>query len=258
MAGESPGAVMTAERTEALALRAFDYGESSQILHLLTREQGRVHGIAKGARRLNGAFHGGVDALHLGEALVYPRRPGAELRTLGGFATATHFPRLRDSIPRFHAASHVLALLLAFTREEEPVPDVFDLAVSALRILELADDAQAQAIALAVEAMLLRHAGFFPDLQRCVSCERPAKNVNTTRLSALRGGLLCRNCASQDAQAVTVTGDVVVALGKLGDGPLAAAMSLPEDLALRRGLRAALDAWTTTVLDRPLRTSRFL
>ena len=78
-----------ARRTQALVLRAYEYGETSQILHLFTRDEGRVHGIAKGARRLNGAFHGGADSLQMGEALVYPRRAGAELRTLGGFSAAT-------------------------------------------------------------------------------------------------------------------------------------------------------------------------
>lgn len=245
----------TARRTQALVLRAFEFGETSQVLHLLTREEGLVHGIAKGARRLKGEFHGGVDALHLGEAVVYPRRAGADLRTLGAFHTTTYFPKLRESLARFHGACHVLALVLAFSREESADPDAFDLAVSALRILEAADDAQAQAVALAFEAMTLRHAGFFPELTRCVACGRPARNVTTARLSSLRGGLLCRACAAEDASAPHVTGAVAAALESLSLGPLAAALTLAPDRALRRGLRAALDRWTTNVLDRPLRTS---
>ena len=245
-------------RVHALALRAFDYGETSQILHLFTREEGRVHGIAKGARRLNGAFHGGVDAPRLGEALLYPRRPGAELRTLGGFATTTHFPRLRESLVRFHVASHVMALLLAFTREEAPDPEVFDLAVSALAMIESAGDARAEAVGLGFEAMVLNHAGFFPELARCATCGKPARNVKTARLSALRGGLLCRDCVAEDPRAPSVRGATVAALADLGVGPLAAAACIPAEPALRRELRAALDAWTTHVLDRPLRTARFL
>jgi DNA repair protein RecO (recombination protein O) len=250
--------VSSARRAQALVLRAYDYGETSQVLHLLTREEGRVHGIAKGARRLNGSFHGGADSLHLGEALVYPRRPGAELRTLGGFSATTHFPGLRERIPRFSAATHVLALLLAFTREEAPDPFVFDLAVSALRLLEVADDAQAQAIGVFFEAMLLRHAGFLPDLAQCAVCGKPARNVTTARLSPLRGGLLCRDCAAEDAEALRVSGAVVAALRTASAGPLAAALRTRPDAATARGLREALDAWTTVVLDRPLRTSRFL
>ncbi len=247
-----------ARRTQALVLRAYEYGESSQILHLLTRDEGRVHGIAKGARRLNGSFHGGADSLQMGEALVYPRRAGAELRTLGGFSATTHFPGLRESIARFNAGSHVLALLLAFTREEAPDPFVFELAVAALRLLEVADDGQAPAIGTFFEAMLLRHAGFLPDLLQCALCGKPAKNVTSARLSPLRGGLLCRECAGEDPGAVKVTGAVVAALRTASSGPLAAALRSAPDSATYRGLREALDAWTTVVLDRPLRTSRFL
>jgi len=250
--------VISARRTQALALRAFDYAETSQILHLLTRDEGRVHGIAKGARRLNGAFHGGVDALHLGEAMIYPRRPGSELRTLGGFKSTTHFPRLRESLARFHVASHMVALLLAFTREEAPDPFVFDLAVSALLLVEDCDDGQAEAVGLGFESMMLHHAGFLPELTRCVACGKTARNVQSARLSPLRGGLLCRDCAAEDPRAPQVTGAVVAALAKIADGPLAAAVRLAPDASLRRGLRETLDGWTTTVLDRPLRTSRFL
>jgi DNA repair protein RecO (recombination protein O) len=249
---------MSARRTQALALRAFDYAETSQVLHLLTRDEGLVHGIAKGARRLNGAFHGGVDVLHLGEALVYPRRAGSDLRTFGGFAATTHFPRLRERIARFHVASHVVALLLALTREEAPDAFVFDFAVAALRLLEDCDDAQAAAVGLGFEAMMLHHAGFLPELTRCVGCGKTAKNVATARLSPLRGGLLCRDCVAEDPRAPQVTGAVVAALAKIADGPLAAAVKLAPDAALRRSLRETLDAWTTTVLDRPLRTAQFL
>ncbi len=249
---------MPAEKTAALVLRTYDYAETSQILHLFTRTEGRVHGIAKGARRLGGSFQGGADTLLLGEVQIYARRGSAELRTLGGFRATTHFPRIRERIPRFLQASHVAALLLAFTREEQPLPDLFELSVSTLLLLEVADDAQAEALGLAFEAMVLHVAGFAPELTRCVACGRAARNVGTARLSALRGGLLCRKCVGEDAGAPSVRGNVVEALARLGAGPLAAAMNLPQDRTLRRGLREALNAWTTTVLDRPLRTAAHL
>jgi DNA repair protein RecO (recombination protein O) len=249
---------MAASRTHALVLRAFDFGETSQILHLLTREEGRVHGIAKGARRLKGAFHGGVDTLHCGEALVYPRRPGSDLRTLGSFSTTSHFPGLRRSVERFHVASHVVALLLAFTREEEAVPEVFDLTMGTLALLEHVAGADALAVGLAFEAKLLRLAGFFPELTRCVACGKPARNVTTARLSPLRGGLLCRDCVAENPDAPRITGAAVAALRLLADEPLTSAVEIPAEPRLRNGLRDALDAWTATVLDRRLPTAKFV
>jgi DNA repair protein RecO (recombination protein O) len=246
---------VAAVRETALVLRAFDFAETSQVLHLLTREEGRLHGLAKGARRLKGAFHGGLDALVLGELRVYPRR-GQGLRTLAGFHVLTHFPGLRKRLARFHAAEHVRALVLGFAREEQRVEALFALTESSLRMLDVADDAQAPAIALGFEALLLRLAGFAPELSRCVRCERAARNVRTARLSPLRGGLLCRRCRGEDPGAPEITGTAMAALSALGAGPLARALNMPDDPGLRRELASALDDWTTTVLDRRLATRR--
>lgn len=245
---------MPRHRVHALVLRTFEYSEHSQVVQLLTLEEGRVHGLAKGARRLNGAFHGGFDPLALGELELYDRRPGAGLRTLASFRVATHFPELRRDLDRFRAAEHVRALVLAFTHEEQEAPELFELAVSALRLLEVADGPTAALLALAFEAMLLGLTGFAPELTRCVRCERPARNVHTARLSVLRGGLLCRTCRGEDPGARDVSGRAVAALVALGDGPLLRATRLPHDPVLCGEIAAALDAWTSAILDRRLPT----
>lgn len=247
---------MSSETTDALVLRVFDFAETSQILHMLTRNLGRVHGIAKGSKRLKSAFKGGVDALAFGRATVYGRRGASELRVVGGFDTVEHFPGLRGRLARFHAAAHVAAVLLAFTQEEQPHPDLFDLAVSALRLLEGADDDAAEAFAVGFEAMTLRHLGFAPELSRCVVCEKPARNVVTARLSAAKGGLLCSACKGEDARAPQLTGAQVRALLALAGGPLVDAPSHVADASARRALRDALDRWSEMLLDRPLRTAR--
>jgi DNA repair protein RecO (recombination protein O) len=241
-------------RAHALILRTFEYSENSQVAHVLTREHGRVHGLAKGARRLNGAFHGGLDALALGDLGLYARRPGAGLRTFASFRVRTHFPGLRRRLARFHAAEHVRALVLSFAREEQAGPELFELTVSVLRMLELATDDEASVLGLGFEAMVLGLSGFAPELTRCVRCERPARNVHTARLSVLRGGLLCRGCRGEDPGASEIDGRAVAALVALGEGPLVRTARLPADPALRDELAAALGSWTASVLDRRLAT----
>jgi DNA repair protein RecO (recombination protein O) len=247
---------VSSETDEAVVLRTFDYGETSQILHLFARNLGRVHGIAKGARRLKGAFRGGVDVLVLGRAQVYARRGAAELRVIGAFDVTDHLPGLREGLGRFHAANHVAALLLAFTREEQPAPDLVDLAASSLRLIASAPDADAEAAALGFEAMALGLLGFGPELSRCVVCGKPARNVVTARLSSARGGLLCTGCRREDPRAPELSGAEVRVLRDLSDGPVVRAAEIAGDPAVRRALREALDRWSEMHLDRPLRTSR--
>lgn len=248
----------SAARVQALVLRAFDFGETSQILHLLTREEGRIHGIAKGARRLQGEFRGGADLLVLGEARVYARKPSSDLRTLGAFRATEHFPGIRDRIARFHAASHVGAFVLGYTQEEQPHPTLFDLAVAALRMIERADDVQSDAAVLGFEAMALGLLGLAPVLTRCVVCGKEARNVRTTRLSAVKGGLLCTPCRGEDPRATPLSGDAATALRELADGPLVRALARPPAADVRREIRTALDRWTEMHLDRPLRTAAAL
>ncbi len=244
---------MAADPAEALALRTFDYGETSQIVHLFTREQGRVHGIAKGAKRLKGAFHGGIPVLTLGDVRIYGRKKSADLRTLASYAVRSHFPGLRERLPRFHAAMHIAALLLGFLREEQPQEPLFDLSLSALRLLEEATDADAAALTSGFEAMLLVSTGFAPELAACVECGRAARNVESARLSPSRGGLLCRGCRGSDARAGTISGRAIPVLRALAEGPLVRARNLPADPALRREVREALTIWTSALLDRRLR-----
>ncbi len=245
---------MAASDCRALVLRTIEFAENSQIAHLFTDREGRVHGIAKGARRQKSTFHGGMDLLQLGALRLYSRRPNAGLRTLASFRVETHFPGVRRSVPRFRAAEHVRALLLGFLREEHPAPEIFELSVSALRLIEVARDTQCGGLAAGFEAMLLGLAGFAPELTQCVRCEREARNIVTARLSVLRGGLLCRNCRGEDPGAPEMSGRAVASLVTLGSGPLAHAVRLPDEPGLRREIRSALARWTSAILDRRLAT----
>jgi recombinational DNA repair protein (RecF pathway) len=104
--------------------------------------------------------------------------------------------------------------------------------------------------------MALRLLGFAPELSRCVVCEKPARNVVKARVSALRGGLLCSACRGEDPRGPELTGAQLAALRALGDGPIVGAPAAASDAPTRRALRDALDRWSETLLDRPLRTAR--
>ena len=194
-----------------------------------------------------------ADALTIGEALVYARRGNAELFTLGSLDVTDPLLGLRAAIPRFHAASHVAAVLLAFCREEQPHVDLYDLAVSALQLIADADDKTAESLSLGFEAMALTLLGFAPELSRCVVCGKEARNVHTTRLSPARGGLLCTPCRSEDPRAVPIAAAGLAALRILADGPLVNAAAALDERGATGEVRECLDAWTTTLLDRPLR-----
>src|SRR5439155_23763630 len=54
---------MREERTSAIVLRSRAHGESDKIVTFLTRDWGKVTGIAKGAKRARHRFVNGLEAL---------------------------------------------------------------------------------------------------------------------------------------------------------------------------------------------------
>ena len=75
---------MSAEKAQALVLRARPFGETSAIITLLTREGGKVRGLAKGAWRPKSKFDAALDLLSICQVLVLHRQSGNLSRAMVG------------------------------------------------------------------------------------------------------------------------------------------------------------------------------
>jgi DNA repair protein RecO (recombination protein O) len=222
-------------------LRKFEYGETSQVLHLLTRDRGRVHCLAKGSLKPKSTFLGPLDLLEMGEARIYPRREG--LSILGGFERETAFPGARRDLARLEAAFAVLEVLSEGSREEHADPDLFDLGVAALRGLETCPPERVPAYLLRFDLRALAALGVGPVLDACVVCGKGLAGGKAPLLSPARGGALCGECRDQDLLALHASRGVLAALARLGGEDPAAVRGLslgPRDLALARRLADAL------------------
>jgi len=228
-------------RTPALVLRKFEYGETSQVLHLLTRGRGRVHALAKGSMKARSAFGGPLDVLDEGDARFYPRRDG--LAVLGGFERGPGFPGLRKELARLEAAFAVLEVLAEASREDHEDPGLFDLGVATLRSLAACAPDRAPAALLRFDLRALAALGVGPVLEACVVCGTPLAKAGSPALSPARGGTLCAAHRGADLLAVGASRGVLAALALLGGGDDAAASRLalgPRDLRSARRLADAL------------------
>lgn len=228
---------MGAVKTAALVLRKFEYGETSQVLHLLTRDRGRVHVLAKGSLKPKSAFLGALDLLECGTARFYPKRDG--LSILGGFDRETAFPGVRRNLTRLEAAFGALEVLADASREDHADPDLFDLATGWLRSLETCPPERVPAALLRFDLRALGVLGVGPVLEACVTCGGAPGGGTAPLLSPALGGTLCGRCRDQDALALHATPGVLAALARLAgeDGTAAARIALgPRDRLLARRL----------------------
>jgi DNA repair protein RecO (recombination protein O) len=151
-------------RTDAIVLRAFDYGETSQIVALYTRQQGRVSVIARGSRRPKSTFGSTLQPLSYVQA-VYYHRPTRDLQTLKEANHVVRLARLAKDIDRLGAGFRIIELLRGLTEPGEPNPALFNLALHALLNLDAAEHRALNAL----PHFQLRMAGilgFAPDIQR--------------------------------------------------------------------------------------------
>lgn len=179
---------------QAIVIRRLDYSETSEILVFLTRRQGVHRLLAKGIRRSTKTqFTPGIDLLERGDLSYRPcTRAEGGLGTLCEWRQTECYLGLRDELKRWYAAQYAAEITALMCEEADPHPDVFD-GLAAL-LAGLAEGSDVLSLTAAFQCGLLRAVGLWPDLQRCVICDRAAPPGRAAYYSAHQGGLVCRRC----------------------------------------------------------------
>ena len=240
-----PGAV----KTEGVVLRSMRYGEADRILHLYTRNRGRVSAIAKGVRRARSRFGGRLEPFFRLQLELHEGR--GELLTVTGAHTIEAYARLRSSAPALDAASRACDAVGRLFETSEPHPGVFHLLCRQLALLDeragtagateppwgTAGAAWAWPAALSFRLKLLLAAGLAPQLSACASC---GEIEHLMGFSGAAGGVVCAAC---EAGSFPLSGDahrfMSEALAQaLSELPLAPAAALGQ---VERAIAATLE-----------------
>ena len=124
---------MPADKTLALVIRTFPFGETSSVVALFCREFGKLRALAKGAWRPKSSFDGGLDLLSMSQVLVLRKSSGG-LDLLTEASLESRF-RVGTSLAAVLGGLHVAELLDVLTADADPQPELFDVAHATLRRL---------------------------------------------------------------------------------------------------------------------------
>lgn len=185
-------------QTEALILRAVDFGESDRILHLLIPESGRLTAIAKGARRSVRRFSGALDLFNHLRVQVDLRRPTTMAR-LDQARLIQAFDSLRVDPARFGLGCYLLEIFDRLAPDGGSPGDMkrlFDFALGALRAIAVREpDARLRTL---LELRAFDALGLRPELRRCVRCGETAENrEGRVAFHVADGGVACDRCAAR-------------------------------------------------------------
>jgi DNA repair protein RecO (recombination protein O) len=206
---------MGLQKAEALILRNLRMGETSRIVTVLSRELGKWSGVAKGVRNPKGRFGAALEILNLSMLVCY-YRPGRDLKLISEASLEREFRGLLRESQRYHYGCAVIEFCDRILEEEATVPELFDLTV---RVLELMEQAPLGRLAYLFAAYQLRLAGligYAPRLDRCVRCG----GAGGASFGPAEGGVLCSSCDGAIASSIPLSAPTLELLRRLERGAL--------------------------------------
>lgn len=231
-----------ATRNAALAayvLHHYDWSESSLILDLFTREQGRIAVAAKGAKRPFSQLRGVLLPFQRLQVSLGRQPPGddtREVHTLRAADWAGGHPMLTGAA--LFSGFYLNELLMKLLARHDPHAALFDAYAGTVAALARGgDDAATQAALRAFELILLREIGLLPDLRTETASHRPVRADRRYLVLADAGVVETDNENDATASGATLAALEAALGGDLASVQRVAAGALAE---LRPLLRAQL------------------
>lgn len=147
-------------KDEVVVTGLVPYGDADLVVHLFTREAGRLGAFARGGQKSRRRFPG-LGAPSLGRALLRERR-AAELWELVELDVDPAILGLAADPRALGHGAYLVELCERLLPEAEPSPEVFALTAAAVR--GVASHGARTVRLRAFELQLLRHLGWLPDL----------------------------------------------------------------------------------------------
>jgi DNA repair protein RecO (recombination protein O) len=176
-------------QTEGIVLALNELAEHDRVVTILTRDEGVVKAVVKGARKPLSKLSAVTQPY---SASVFQLFRGRSLDRVTQVALKTSHPGIMLDYDKMVYTGLLAELVFVILPEREIAEDVFVFFGSVLREMELRDDPWP--VAVWGTLGILARTGFAPSFGACVVCgEAPAPSSNLY-FSAEAGGVICAKC----------------------------------------------------------------
>jgi DNA repair protein RecO (recombination protein O) len=165
-------------------------GEADKVVVFLTRELGKLRGMAKGARRPKSRFGGSLEVGTEVELTFFEKESQDLIRVDRCDIVRSNFSNLGEPLVACTLA-YFADLVDQFAPEREANPKLYRLMNAAIGALAVGGDPEKTA--RYYEAWLLRLAGFYPRKRNCSECGRRLSEVGA-RYFPVEHRLSCGRC----------------------------------------------------------------
>lgn len=184
---------MRIKESEAIVLRTFKLAEADKIIVCLTKNQGLVRGVAKGARRLQSKFGASLEPFTLIQ-FAFLEKEGRELVSVRHTEILRSYFNLAKRDETVAALEYLAELTIEFAPPNQPDEKVFRMVKACVAAVDDSPE-MLHAFVRYFEIWILRLSGFLPDLGKCGQCGREvrAQRVHVTPEFSPR----CEECSGR-------------------------------------------------------------
>ena len=181
---------MKLEEVEGIIASETNYGESSKIVNVITKEKGLIGIMAKGCKNIKSPLRSVTSKLTYGRFIIYYKE--GKLSTLKEVSIINSFKNLKKNIAGISYAAYLLELSEGVLKQSKN-KKIFDLLINSLEKIDEGYDPLV--IMNILELKYLDFLGVMPVLDECAICG--SKHAIVT-LSSYRGGYVCENCYTNE------------------------------------------------------------
>ena len=174
---------------EGIIVNVKNYGDTSKIIDILTKEYGIIGVIAKGCKSIKSNLRSVTDKLTYATFTIYFKKD--KLSILSEASVINNFSNIKKDIEKISYASFLIDLTNQVYKQSED-NNLYDLLISSL--IKINDNFNPLIITNILELKYLEYLGVMPNLNGCSICG--SKSVVT--LSSDKGGYLCSKCHTNE------------------------------------------------------------
>jgi DNA repair protein RecO (recombination protein O) len=180
---------MPLKESEAIVLRSFPLGEADRLVSFLSRTEGRLRGVARGARRTKSQFGSTLEILSHVRIWFYERET-RDLVRISQCELVESFYAAQGDYDRSIAFALISEVVEAVLPEHEAADPVFRLVLVASRAISAGKGTLPPLAYFALWSARL--AGWLPSLDRCENCGRAFGSAGAYLQPG--GELVCGDC----------------------------------------------------------------
>ena len=236
-------------------MRTKEFGEADLLVTFLTPDEGRLKGVAKGARRSRKRFVNCLDVFSLVNLEYGLKSEGALCFLQSGKLINAHVG-LRSDFETLSRASHMIELTEILFPWGVPDRNIFEWLKDSLHAL--AEGQGVEIVPIIFELRAITLGGYAINTERCCTCGRTYTAQGTAVFRPQKGGIACLKCHPVSALSPPMSPATVNSLKHIQLMPSAALKELTLTKEILREIKPVLKLHRDCRLEQRLKTARWL